>query len=118
MNINEHTVYRNLKRKTMPKETIPPGVLVHVQEKGWMDEKGMKLWIEKIWERHPGGLIKKKACLVYNMFKTHLMESIRRKLKLVNTDVALIPAGLTGQLQPLDVSINKAIQGEDKDPLV
>ena len=35
------------------------------------------------------------------------MESIRRKLKLVNTDVALIPAGLTGQLQPLDVSINK-----------
>ena len=92
------------KTKTMPKETIPPGVLIHVEEKGWIDEKGMKLWIEKILERRPGGLIKKKACLVYDMFKSHLMESIRRKLKL-NTDVALIPAGLTGQLQPLDVSI-------------
>jgi len=32
---------------------------------------------------------------------------LRKKLKDKNTDVALVPAGLTGQLQPLDVSINK-----------
>ena len=49
----------------------------------------------------------KEACLIYDSFKTHLMESIKKRLKDVNTDVAIIPGGLTGQLQPLDVSINK-----------
>ena len=91
----------------MPKEDIPQGVVVHVHEKGWMDENGMKLWIDKIWQNRPGGLLKKKACLVYDMFKTHLMQSVKKKLSQLNTDVAIIPGGLTGQLQPLDVSINK-----------
>lgn len=67
------------KRKTMPKENIPSGIVVHVHKKGWMDENGMKLWIDKIWQNRPGGLLKKKACLVYDMFKTHLMESIKKK---------------------------------------
>ena len=44
------------KRKTKPKITFPPGVLVHFHEKGWMDEGGVKLWIEKIWNRRPGGM--------------------------------------------------------------
>ena len=95
------------KRKTMAKEDIPPGVVVHVHEKGWMEEKGMLLWIKKVWKCRPGELLRKKACLVYDMFKTHLMDSIKSKLKEGNTDVAIIPGGLTSQLQPLDVSINK-----------
>ena len=95
------------KRKTMPKEDIPQEVVVHVHEKGWMDENGMKLWIDKIWQNRPGGLLKKKSCLVYDMFKTHLMQSIKKKLSHLNTDVAIIPGGLTSQLQQLDVSINK-----------
>lgn len=95
------------KRKTMPKEDIPPGVLVHVHEKGWMDEEGMLLWTRKVWECRPGYLLRKKACLVFDMFKSHLMDSIKKKLSQGNTDVAVIPGGLTSQLQPLDVSINK-----------
>ncbi|KAF7251286.1 Pogo transposable element with KRAB domain, partial [Varanus komodoensis] len=35
------------KRKTFPKEVIPRGVVVHVHEKGWMDENGMRVWVEK-----------------------------------------------------------------------
>ena len=41
------------------------------------------------------------------MFKGHLLDSVKNQLAEGNTDVALIPAGLTSQLQPLDVSINK-----------
>ncbi|KAG7176662.1 Pogo transposable element-like 6 [Homarus americanus] len=37
------------KRKTMPKIKFPAGVFVHVNEKGWMDEQGIKLWIDHIW---------------------------------------------------------------------
>ena len=95
------------KRKTMPKEPIPSQIVVHVREKGWMDQVGMKLWNEKVWRRHEGGLLKKKSILVYDMFKTHLMDSIFFKLRDHNTDVAIIPGGLTSQLQPLDVSLNK-----------
>ena len=88
-------------------EPIPPQIVVHVHEKGWMDEAGMKLWIEKVWRCREGGLMKKKSLLVYDMFKTYLMESIKKTLRDHNTDVAIIPGGLTSQLQPLDVSLNK-----------
>ena len=51
--------------------------------KGWPDEGGMKLWIDKIWHRRPGGLLKKKdSCLVHDIFKTHMMESIISTLML------------------------------------
>ena len=95
------------KRKTMPKEPIPPGVLIHVHDKGWMDEQGMLLWIKKVLECRPGHLLNKKSSLVFDMFKGHLLDSGKKQLAEGNTDVALIPAGLTSQLQPLDVSINK-----------
>ena len=37
------------KRKTMPKDNFPAGVVVHNHPKGWMDESGVKIWIEKVW---------------------------------------------------------------------
>ncbi|KAH1173359.1 hypothetical protein KIL84_017881 [Mauremys mutica] len=37
------------KRKTMPKIKFPVGVFVHVNEKGWMDEEGVKLWLDNVW---------------------------------------------------------------------
>ena len=86
------------KRKTMPMEDIPPGVFVHVHKMGWMEERGMLLWIEKVWESRPGQLLGKKSCLVYDMFKTHLMDSIKSRLQEGNTDVAIIPGSLTCQL--------------------
>ena len=95
------------KRKRMPKEPIPAGVLVHVHEKGWMDEAGMKLWVRKIWGHRPGGLMKKKSLLVLDTFKAHATESVKDRLAGENSDFVFIPGGLTNQLQPLDVSINK-----------
>ncbi|KAK9408018.1 hypothetical protein NXF25_006792 [Crotalus adamanteus] len=35
------------KKKTYPKETIPPGIIVQVHEKGWMNEDIMAIWFEK-----------------------------------------------------------------------
>jgi len=47
------------KRKMPPKDVIPHGIYVQVHSKGWMDGEGMKLWLEKVWSKHPGGLLKK-----------------------------------------------------------
>ena len=62
------------KRKTMPKLKLPSGVIVHVDPKGWMDENGVKLWTDKVWKKRPGGLMKTKSFLVWDMFKAHVTE--------------------------------------------
>lgn len=95
------------KRKTLPKEKLPSGVFVHVQDKGWMNQEGMKLWFGKIWSRRPGGLLKKPALLVFDQFRAHLTEETKKLVQEARTQLAVIPGGLTSQLQPLDVSINK-----------
>lgn len=35
------------KRKTLPKDIILSGILIHIKNKGWMDEIGMKLCVKK-----------------------------------------------------------------------
>ena len=95
------------KRKTFPKESIPPGIFIHVHPKGWMDEDGVKLWLDKVWSRRPGGLIKKTSLLVWDQFRAHLTQATKNRVHNLNTKVAVIPGGLTCQLQPLDVCINK-----------
>ena len=47
------------KRKTLRKDVqvIPHGIYVHVHSRGWMDGEGMKLCLEKVWSKHPGGLL-------------------------------------------------------------
>jgi len=42
----------------LPKDVIPHGIYVHVHCKGWLDGEGMKLWLEKVWSKRPGGLLK------------------------------------------------------------
>lgn len=96
------------KRKTMPKEKFPSGVVVHVHPKGWMDENGMHIWLDQCWKRRPGGgYVNARSLLVWDQFRAHLVDSVKRKTKRTyNTDIAVIPGGLTSVLQPLDVSVN------------
>ena len=49
------------KRKLMPKEKFPKGIIVHVHPKGGMDEEGCKIWIAKVWGSRPGGLKREKS---------------------------------------------------------
>ena len=95
------------KRKTMPKLKFPAGVVVHVHPKGWMDEDRVKLWTGKVWKKRPGGLMKTKSLLVWDMFKAHVTEKSKDYVKRMNIDLAVIPGGLTSVVQPLDVCLNK-----------
>jgi len=67
----------------------------------------MKLWLEKVWSKRPGGLLKKASLLVCDQFKAHVTESTKRLATKLKTHLAVIPGGLTTKLQPLDVSVNK-----------
>ena len=95
------------KRKTMPKIGNKYGVVVAVQQKGWMDENIMKIWIGKVWRSRIGGLGRQRSPLVLDSFEAHKTEQVKRSFKSENTDLAVIPGGLTSVLQPLDVCLNK-----------
>lgn len=103
------------KGKTMPKEDIPQGVIVHVHDKGWMDQDGMKIWFEKVWSRRPGGLLCKPALLVLDQFRAHITKNTKKIAAEQKTKLAVIPGGLTSQLQPLGVSINKPFKAAMRD---
>ena len=41
--------YVMFKRKTLPKDKFPAGVIVHVQQKGWIDEGLVQDWVHMVW---------------------------------------------------------------------
>ena len=64
-----------------------------------------------VWERRPGGFGRKRGLLVLDVFKCHTQPEIKQRLAKGNTDIAIIPGGMTSMIQPLDVSINKPFKG-------
>ena len=73
------------KRKTMPKIANKHGVVVAVQQKGWMDENIMKIWIEKVWRSRIGGLGRRRSLLVLDSFEDHcctVTKIVRKKVEL------------------------------------
>ncbi|GFU77813.1 uncharacterized protein TNCV_1138211 [Trichonephila clavipes] len=68
-----------------------------------MDENGVKLWIKNIWQRRPGALRNPQSLLVWDMFRSHLTDNTKKLLTECNTDIGVIPGGLTSLVQPLDL---------------
>ena len=56
------------KRTTMPKDKFPSGVLVKVQEKGWMNEGSTHTWLDEIWFKRSGSLLKPTSLLEWDQF--------------------------------------------------
>lgn len=100
--------YVVFKRKTLPKgEKFPKNVVIRCQDKGWMDESLVLDWIKSVWCRRPGALLGFPSMLVLDAFRCHLADSVKRLLRDSRTELVVIPGGMTSQLQPLDVCINK-----------
>jgi hypothetical protein len=64
-------------------------------------------WLGCVWERWPGELPKPRSKLAMNALRVHLSDRIRNRLRNKNTDVVIIRSGMTSQLRPVDMSINK-----------
>lgn len=91
----------------MPKEKIPGGIKVYVQEKGWVDENVLLQWLNDVWFKRPGALLNRESLLAWDMFNAHRLECVKNKLRERRTHQAVIPGGCTSLLQPLDVCLNK-----------
>jgi hypothetical protein len=66
----------------------------------------MKDWLECVWEQ-PGALSKPWSMLVMDTFCGCLSDRLINTLRNKNTSVVIIPSGMTSQLQPFGVSVNK-----------
>ena len=52
-------------------------------------------------------MLKQHSLLVWDMFQSHLTDNSKTHLACNNSNIAVIPGGLTSVLQPLNVSLNK-----------
>ena len=86
-------------------EILPDGMFGCCQESGWMDEMKSQLWISKVWLPYVKDT--NESFLLLDSFKCHLLESFTSKLLDCGTEYEHIPGGLTSQVQPCDVGINK-----------
>ena len=99
------------KRKMMPKEKLPDGVVVHCHSKGWMDRGGMAVWGKKVWLARPVSFFDRTSLLIFVSFSAHIDEDVRSTFRNEHkTTTAVIPGGLTKKLQPLDISANRSFK--------
>ena len=50
-----------IKRKTMPKEEFPKGVVVKVNPKGWINQDMVSEWLEEVWQRRKNSFFNRKS---------------------------------------------------------
>ena len=100
-------MYTIFKRKILPKEKLPSGIVVRVQQNGWMTEDLFMEWLKTVWFRRPGALLRPRSMLIIDSFRVHLTDSVKEKCQKEKCDMVVIPGGMMGMLQPLDVSINR-----------
>lgn len=84
-----------------------------LSKNGWMNEGLTKDWcLKRCW----GTLNFGRRLLIWDAYKCHIMDSVKGIVdQQTNSDVSVIPGGLTGQVQPADVSWNKPFKASYKD---
>ncbi|KAH7948926.1 hypothetical protein HPB49_003564 [Dermacentor silvarum] len=63
--------------------------------------------LKSVWRRRPGVLLSFPSILVLDAFRGHLADSVKKLLRDSGNELVVIPGGMTSQLQPLDVCVNK-----------
>ena len=72
--------YVILKRKTLPKDPMPAGIIVRAQEKGGMEMGLVVDWLKVVWGARYGGLRKRRSMLVQDAFCGHLTEAVKSQV--------------------------------------
>ncbi|CAI7747714.1 unnamed protein product [Closterium sp. NIES-53] len=101
------------KRKTLPKGDFPDDVVVGCQANGWMEATGVIQWLDEgvvPFLKPKFGVQSRSAMLVLDSYRGHLTKEVKARLAALNIVPAVIPAGCTADVQPLDVPVNKSFK--------
>ena len=74
-----------------------------------MTEKLMVEWLRGVWDRKSGALPKKREMLVWYACKGNVTEKVKTLTCNINTDLVIIPGGMTSQLKVLDAADKKTM---------
>ena len=87
---------------------MPHDFIVEYSDKSWMNAKIMKRWVSDVLAPHakklPSG---KMGVIIMDNHQSHIDAEVLEKIKKLNYQVELLPANTTGNLQPLDLGVNK-----------
>ncbi|CAI7883600.1 unnamed protein product [Closterium sp. NIES-54] len=104
------------KRKTLPKGDFPNNVVVGCQANGWMEATGVIQWLDEgvvPFLKPKFGVQSRSAMLVLDSYRGHLTKEVKARFAVLNIVPAVIPAGCTADVQPLDVSMNKSFKARN-----
>ena len=104
-------IFKGKTGRTISDLNNPTGFIVKTQEKAWMDNDLMKVWVEDIWIRHIRAECQKlgfeNAFLKFDAFAAHLTDDVESQLLEAKFDTLAIPAGCTLKCKLMDVCLNK-----------
>ena len=77
-------IFKGKTEKTIKKLRIPKGFIVKMQEKSWMDEGLMEVWVEEIWLKYVREVSKQlgldNSSLTFDAFSAQKTDDVQRKL--------------------------------------
>ncbi|XP_012870728.1 PREDICTED: pogo transposable element with ZNF domain isoform X3 [Dipodomys ordii] len=88
---------------------VPDSILLEVKESGYSDDEIMELWSARVWRKHTA-CQRSKGMLVMDCHRTHLSEEVLALLSASSTLPAVVPAGCSSKIQPLDVCIKRTVK--------
>ncbi|NWT63368.1 POGZ protein, partial [Erythrocercus mccallii] len=89
---------------------IPDSILLESKENGCDDDEIMELWAARVWRKHAECRGSSKGMLVLDCHRTHLSEEVLAVLSAAGTLPAVIPAGCSSRIQPLDVCVKRSLK--------
>ena len=73
-------IFKGKTDKTIKKLRIPEGFIVKTQEKSWMDEELMEVWVEEIWLKYVREVSKQlgfdNSLLTFDAFSAHKTDDV------------------------------------------
>ncbi|XP_075593474.1 pogo transposable element with ZNF domain isoform X1 [Balearica regulorum gibbericeps] len=88
---------------------VPESILLEAKENGYSDDEVMELWSSRVWQKHTE-CQNSKGMLVLDCHRTHLSEEVLSLLSASSTLPAVVPAGCSSKIQPLDVCIKRTVK--------
>ncbi|OXB71085.1 UNVERIFIED_CONTAM: hypothetical protein H355_010465 [Colinus virginianus] len=88
---------------------VPESIMLEAKENGYSDDEVMELWASRVWQKHTE-CQNSKGMLVLDCHRTHLSEEVLSLLSASSTLPAVVPAGCSSKIQPLDVCIKRTVK--------
>ncbi|KAK5873408.1 hypothetical protein PBY51_018451 [Eleginops maclovinus] len=98
-----------LSNRMLAEKDLPDYILLEGGQEGLQVEEALDLWTNRVWLNHLSGHLG-KSLLVLDRHREHLGDPFLASLSGSKTLPALIPAGCSPRLQPLEVCLKPVLQ--------